>query len=97
MLQRFMTFHQRMYYYCRLFVTLALTDEGTEERHGRVVGHELRSIGIVQALADVLHDGSLGMKLYVDGTFLVGALNALYRYTATKRIPPGLSSWQLMS
>ena len=46
-----------MYCYCRLLVTLTLTDEGTEERQGRIVGHELRSIGVVQALADVLHDG----------------------------------------
>ena len=67
-----------MYCYCRLLVTLTLADEGTEERQGRIAGHELRSIGIVQALADVLHDGSLGMELYADGTFLVDALNALY-------------------
>ena len=57
-----------MYYYCRLLVTLTLADEGTEDRQGCVAGHELRGIGIVQALADVLHDGSLGMELYADGT-----------------------------
>ncbi len=66
----------------RLFVILTLADEGTEDRQGRVVGHEQRSIGVVQALADVLHDGSLGMELYADGTRLVGALNALYHVNA---------------
>ena len=33
-----------MYCYCRLLVTLTLADEGTEERQGRIAGHELRSI-----------------------------------------------------
>ncbi len=46
-----------MYCYCRLLVTLTLADEDTEDRHSCVVGHEQRSIGVVQALADVLHDG----------------------------------------
>ena len=53
-----------------------------EEGQGRVVGHELRGIGVVQSLADVLHDGSFGMELHTDGTRLVGALDALYHVNA---------------
>ena len=46
-----------MYCYCRLLVTLTLADEGTEERQGRIAGHELRSIGVVHSFANMFHDG----------------------------------------
>ena len=56
---------------------LAFLNEGAEKRHGCIVGHETVSVGIVDALAEVLDNGGFGMKLHTDGAVFVCAINTL--------------------